>query len=553
MTKACYVTAFIDLNRSQWDKWEQRGTDAYFTAFSRLIPLFANSTENELFVYIDTPLSERIRNICNGIPNIHIVPIDDTFLSCNSLLWRRLPKETSIMRSEQYRTLLKDRLDYPEHSVPKYNMINHAKIDLVVYTMNLTDAPVLGWIDFGYCKTDDIVPNTLLDISKLVSSKMNFSLVNHIEPHHYNIMQTLTNPPELIEGGFFFSDRDTLIKYQKFYHKIHEAFHTQNIVDDDQHIILQAYRHQPELFNLVYQGKWLMSLKYFELSKPEFVVYPAGGLGNQLFQIAHGYALSRQFDGTLLILDSSTHDYRRGNPTSKYRNTIFKPFRVIESVCTTKKPFLFREQQWAYYDTSKEIQSVLDSNKFDQILIQHGFFSSVKYFSKYSSELRGLLTPKQGVREWLRSQPENVFAQFPELDIDYDQGYCFMGIRRTDYLQYPEHNPCSLEYFKEAIRQLPAVRYYISSDDMDWCKQVFVGSEYRFFDIKDDLTQFYVGTLFSRYIISNSSFHWWISYMSTCANPIVIAPDKWIGGPDCKEKNYWSIYRNGMKVVKRLV
>jgi hypothetical protein len=86
------------------------------------------------------------------------------------------------------------------------------------------------------------------------------------------------------------------------------------------------------------------------------------------------------------------------------------------------------------------------------------------------------------------------------------------------------------------------------SDDQTWCRANFTGDSFVFLDIKDDLDTFYVGTLFNNYIISNSSFYWWISYFSIHTNPKIVAPDKWINMP-----NYASIYRSEMIILERPV
>ena len=86
------------------------------------------------------------------------------------------------------------------------------------------------------------------------------------------------------------------------------------------------------------------------------------------------------------------------------------------------------------------------------------------------------------------------------------------------------------------------------SDDLDWCRLHFQDDACVFLDIKDDLDTLHVGTLFPNYIISNSTFYWWISYLSIYTRPKIIAPDKWISCP-----NYESIYRSDMIVVERPV
>ena len=52
-------------------------------------------------------------------------------------------------------------------------------------------------------------------------------------------------------------------------------------------------------------------------------------------------------------------------------------------------------------------------------------------------------------------------------------------------------------------------------------------SHVQYLDIEDDLQALYAITLFSKYIISNSTFHWWGSYLSIYKDPVIIAPSKW--------------------------
>jgi len=110
-----------------------------------------------------------------------------------------------------------------------------------------------------------------------------------------------------------------------------------------------------------------------------------------------------------------------------------------------------------------------------------------------------------------------------------------------------------MDYYKKAMRLLPATKYYIASDDRAWCRANFVGDQYVFFDMEDDLVQLYAGCLFNKYIIGNSSYHWWMSFLSVYETPTVVAPDKWLFGSDVKWEQYSSIYRKGMVVVERAI
>lgn len=98
---------------------------------------------------------------------------------------------------------------------------------------------------------------------------------------------------------------------------------------------------------------------------------------------------------------------------------------------------------------------------------------------------------------------------------------------------------------------MPAERYYISSDDIEWCKQTFIGPQFHFIEKPDDIAKFALMTLFRRYIISNSTFYWWGSYLSQYDDASVMAPDKWLMGPNAVLSEYYSIYRDDMTVLER--
>ena len=111
-----------------------------------------------------------------------------------------------------------------------------------------------------------------------------------------------------------------------------------------------------------------------------------------------------------------------------------------------------------------------------------------------------------------------------------------------------------MDYYNKAINLFPKkMTYYVMSDDLEWCKKNFINSldeqrEFVFLNIKDDLEALLVITLFQNYIIANSTFHWWGSYLSLYPNPKIIAPDKWLN-----EKGYESIYTDEMFIINRII
>jgi hypothetical protein len=448
-------------------------------------------------------------------------------------------------------------------------MINDSKIDLVMHSMHLTKAPILVWVDFAYTKHLEVLPERLLDPCKLDLDRMNFSLVDHIRESDFNLMETLVNPREVLEAGFFASSRDVLLRYQKLFHEVHQTvFHDNNITDDDIHVVLQCIKQQPDLFHLHYQGHWLQSLKHFQIQEirengelersgvlrtrapprnASVYVELCGGIGNQLFQIATAYAASRRTNTRLYLLQTPNYDKRQGSLPNKYANSLYRKLKIVQSL--EKPHVLVQEKQWTYSDIMPDVTNVL-SQKTDVLL--KGYFQSEDYFIKHKQEIRELFSPEEGSIAFLEKQEENVFAMFPELHRAHD--YCLIHVRRGDYITYAyEHNPCDMNYFNQAMSVMSKERYYITSDDLEWCKQNFIGDKYRFFEIKDDLTQLFAMTLFKNYIISNSSYAWWGSYLSIYPKSFIIAPSLWIGGPNASFDSYSSIYRKEMLVISRLV
>jgi hypothetical protein len=262
-----------------------------------------------------------------------------------------------------------------------------------------------------------------------------------------------------------------------------------------------------------------------------------GGLGNQLFQIATGYGLAKKHNTSFFLFDDAFDGCGQGNPPSKY-TTIYSNFDFKKR--TDMEPVVkHKERMWHSYDIASEIDPSIKNIELC------GYFQSDLHFKTYKSDILSFIMPKCGIVEYLREHSDLV-TKYPELFDAND--YCFIGVRRGDYLRNPHiHNPCGMTYYRKAMDACPASKYYIASDDMAWCRANFIGPQYVFLDISDDLDLMYLGCLFPKYIISNSSYHWWISYVSVHTNPIIIAPSNWISGA------HKSIYREGMIVLNRPV
>ena len=72
------------------------------------------------------------------------------------------------------------------------------------------------------------------------------------------------------------------------------------------------------------------------------------------------------------------------------------------------------------------------------------------------------------------------------------------------------------------------------TDDIDWCKEIFTGDNFIFNDtVPENLIKGHfdlaVGSLCDDFIISNSTFSWWMSYLGQNKDKKIYAPDPWFG------------------------
>lgn len=185
-------------------------------------------------------------------------------------MWKTLPRETEIMKREDFKKLVGIRQCMPEHTYPKYTLINHCKIDLICLAINskYNNNEHCAWVDFGFFGEKENIPKKLLDLERIRSPHLiTYSLIEPIEDADQNIEYTLKYAPERIGGFFFLGSQDALLEYQKLYHEVLHMFQYELQIpccDDDQHLALQCYFKRPELFDNILLGQWHSIFRYFQ-------------------------------------------------------------------------------------------------------------------------------------------------------------------------------------------------------------------------------------------------------------------------------------------------
>jgi hypothetical protein len=267
--KTCYITSFYDIDRDNWTNGYNRSFEEYLDCFYPLLNLFNTKQDDnfELIIFIDTKRYEDVFHKILNHKQIRLIKTDEKFMYDNLPMWKKIPRERDIMAGDVLKSVVRDRIKFPEHSISEYTIINHCKLDFIGYVIdnNISLAEYYCWVDFGYCKLKENIPVDYIDINKLDKTKINYTLINNITTIDKNLSHTLMFAPETIGGFFFFGSKDILKAYQNIYTQVlDKVYQNQEICDDDQSVALTCSFIVPSLFKFHGPLGWHKALVYFQ-------------------------------------------------------------------------------------------------------------------------------------------------------------------------------------------------------------------------------------------------------------------------------------------------
>jgi len=235
----------------------------------------------------------------------------------------------------------------------------------------------------------------------------------------------------------------------------------------------------------------------------------AGGLGNQMFEIAVAASLAKD-NNALLVVNNKEHILpNQGRNVNTYSSNIFK--KII-------------------FDSNITLNSFYTKNSCDYSPIPYqpnlklnGHFQSFKYFDHNREYIKNLFLNETVI--------DNLKVKY-----NIPDDATAIQVRRGDYHKFPDHHPLlTVDYYQEAVKRVKTSKIYIFSDDIKWCKnnlQFDVPVKY----VQDeDYNELYLISLCKNIIISNSSFGWWAAYLNNRVDSTIIVPSIWFGNALIKE------------------
>lgn len=273
-----------------------------------------------------------------------------------------------------------------------------------------------------------------------------------------------------------------------------------------------------------------------------------GGLGNQMFQYAMGYAVahkrgedlkldttffykkhnSRQTERTLDLFRLPI-DYKEDNKDLGIAISFIKhPY--INHVIRKVLPMMFPVGKYVYVKEHKleynpQIQSISKKN-----IYFDGYWHSERYFKEIRSEI---------IRQFVYSN-DKIDIAYRNISLNDSCETVAVHIRRGDYITQNNPNARGVDYYMEAInvlqRQLVNPRFCFFSDDLEWVRSNFCNLDNIVIANENksltDIEELQLMTKCHHQIISNSSFSWWAAWLNQNKKKIIVVPKVWLKKKD---------------------
>lgn len=255
-----------------------------------------------------------------------------------------------------------------------------------------------------------------------------------------------------------------------------------------------------------------------------------GGMCNQMFQYAFGYALARTVEDTLLF----DVDFYENQPKYVGKRTIVGkedfPELTFETIKRTRVIKFFENKYISHlirYNTGCDV-TLGNIHIMIECLHKHyneipyeknkanfydGYWTTSRYFEKYEADIRHLFSPTKNVKIAVSKWRESIKSE-----------QCVaVHVRRGDYLNKKNSEGlCDANYYFKAIEyakgKIKNPTFCFFSDDINWCKTTFSSLVEASVFVENKGSDAALKDLYSiatcEYgIMSSSTFSWWGNWL----------------------------------------
>lgn len=249
----------------------------------------------------------------------------------------------------------------------------------------------------------------------------------------------------------------------------------------------------------------------------------AGGLGNQLFQYAAALLLQGAVKQRVFLTPTNT----KAHSGRDYKGDLYRRVTSVDNVPPNIKSHVL----YAYDEWDPEMY---DDCLYDLLLI--GCYQHLPTLRPVLPTLVYDLTAFLGpYRDFMR-------AKYALTDLS---SAGFLHVRRGDYVTVANgelHYVQGPDYYREAFKSFSKMRWFVLSNDVEWCRGEPIFSDCTIVDEPDELYGLALMSLcHGGAIIGNSTYSWWGAMLGAEeAGATVVYPSRWIanGNPQLSP-NHW--------------
>jgi hypothetical protein len=214
------------------------------------------------------------------------------------------------------------------------------------------------------------------------------------------------------------------------------------------------------------------------------VVHLSGGLGNQMFQFAAGYALAKKVNGEVSIFFTSAMGYtKRKYELNNFKdiNSYYTHFKHSPFWIFTRFIFFFKNKK-SFHEKNAFVYdpAFFDNGRNVDIF---GYFQSEKYFNIIRNDILNIFSFK-------RLPDPNYLEIVKKIKASNSVS---VHIRRGDYVQNDTtnsfHGVLPIAYYKKALNHIkanvPKPKLFLFTDDPEW-----VGKNFNFLGTRIYITNF---------------------------------------------------------------
>ena len=241
-----------------------------------------------------------------------------------------------------------------------------------------------------------------------------------------------------------------------------------------------------------------------------------GRLGNQLFEHAFIYSLSKKYNCKYFTPKWKFSEYFNYYPDED---------KGITTDITINEPVFHYAPE--YYDNYAKFYDKENINI-------AGYFQSYKYFSSKEDILN--------IFKFNESFKKSVYQRTKHL---LDKPIVIMHIRHGDYIGNANYINLSRNYYIRCMKCFDNnSRFVVLTDDYERSKQMLKGLEVDLsLEGMSDIEHLCFGACFgNHFILCNSTFGWWMAYLNQDKYKIVYRPEKIFSGKLAQrhdEKDFW--------------